>query len=561
MTSRLLKFSEGKGQMGGSRRCETLGEAAGLKRWTAMAVLCSSLAFGCAPIQKPEAKTSIQETRPVKEVPEAVAEKTPEVNPKVEALVNVLGDENAEVRVNAVQDLGDAAKNEADMGAVVGALAKALGDENAEVRGNAARHLGSAAESGADISAGVGALGDLLGDPGFYGSPHAYFCNSISGDAADALGSAVVNEKSRDAALKVLKMALQNGNNHVRAGAAYALKGAAKKGADIICIVGALLEDRDVLVRAHATAALGYAAEKGADISAFVGVLGKLLGDKDYKVRQDAARDLGYAAEKGADISAFVGTLGKLLGDQVPWDMFWSTDVTALAQATTNEKSRDAALKVLGAALKDKRPYVRTGAAYALGYAAEKGADISPFVGALRAGLINEDVRISAAGALAYAATNEKSRAAALKILGAALESKNVNVRSDVATALGNVAENGTDISPFVGAVGKLLEDDRVRWIAASVLGSAAGSGADIRPFVGALVKALGDNGGFVQGAAAYALGNAAVNEKSRDDVLKALGAALEDPDANVRSGAVRALRNAGEKGVDISAFAEKMRQ
>jgi len=70
---------------------------------------------------------------------------------------------------------------------------------------------------------------------------------------------------------------------------------------------------------------------------------------------------------------------------------------------------------------------------------------------------------------------------------------------------------------------------------------------------VARLVKKLGDKDANVRMKAVWALGNAVVNEKSKDDVLNALGKALGDNDKNVRLNAAAALGYASWKGADIT--------
>lgn len=181
----------------------------------------------------------------------------------------------------------------------------------------------------------------------------------------------------------------------------------------------------------------------------------------------------------------------------------------------------------LAVALGNPNVEIRRDAAWSLANAAKAGVDISDAISALGVALDvgDFDVRNASIQALTTATANHKSRNAALNVLGAALGNKSDKVQGDAAWALGKVAEDGVDITAFVGA----------------------------------LVKALGA-GRTVRVHATMTLEHAIINKTSRNAALKVLGAALDDMDADVRSGAAGVLRNVAENGVDTRAFDEKLK-
>jgi HEAT repeat protein len=187
-------------------------------------------------------------------------------------------------------------------------LAARLGDSDQKAKLSAARDLTDAAAQGADITIAIPALMNALSDKD----------EEVWNKAADALSKAIMNHKSRDAALSEVKCAL-SGDTQTRWKAAVVLWRAIDKGADIPAAIPALanaLSDAVEAVREMAVEALTSAVARGADITPAIPALVHALSDENANVRRKAAYVLGHSMFYGANITAAISALAKALSDE-----------------------------------------------------------------------------------------------------------------------------------------------------------------------------------------------------------------------------------------------------
>jgi HEAT repeat protein len=270
-------------------------------------------------------------------------------------------------------------------------------------------------------------------------------------------------------------------------------------------------------------------------------ILSKALQDADQDIRAWAIDGL---RELGEDAFPAVPALIEAMAAEK------QTVVAASALGRIGRR----ALPALMAAMKDKRPNLRWGAALAVeemcsqivGVQREDGgvdilagfpkavAEAATVVTSLAELLADADafVRIRAAVTLAQMGPGaEPAIPALLKAMG----DLDKQARLDIFTALARIGRKSDLVAPAL--IGKLKSDDpEVRWAAATALrwlGSAGG------PAVEALVTALRDANPVVC-AAAEALGE--IGGKAKDAV-PALKSLLKHPDGDVRKAAASALK------------------
>ena len=175
---------------------------------------------------------------------------------------------------------------------------------------------------------------------------------AVRGSAADDLGNAATNKKTKELVLNLLVEKLSDKNPVVRPGAARALRNAARNGVDISLAIPALekeLYSKNRLIKEYAAEALGNTTMNAAvNEKTKERVLNLLIGklsDRDWDVRKNVAYAWGNAAEKGVDISAAVPKLVKLLSDEYTGVRWGAT--YALANAARNCKTRKEVIAIL----------------------------------------------------------------------------------------------------------------------------------------------------------------------------------------------------------------------
>lgn len=140
--------------------------------------------------------------------------------------------------------------------------------------------------------------------------------------------------------------------------------------------------------------------------------------------------------------------------------------------------------------------------------------------------------------------------------LAAQLESGDENVRFNAAYALANAAERGENISLAIPALTPLLAEDNVklRRVVLAALGYAAGGGSDLSGAIGSLGAALQDPDEQVRANAAGAL-VLAVEESGADihRIFPSVETALSDPNQSIRWAAIRLLADAAGNGENMA--------
>ena len=358
-------------------------------RTTAIILLCSSPALGCG-------SSSIQPTAPAQEQTGIGKSK----DTTIDSLVKTLSEGDAKARVYAAEALENAALKGADISPVVEALGNALSYLDVEARKGAARALGNAVMNEKSRDA---AIRTLVKKALFDKNPSVRDC------VTEALRDAAGNVKTRDAAINALVNALSDGDVQVREGAGWALWGAAGK-TDITPAIGSLLKalsDGNEAVRKGAARALGGAVFNEESRVAAINALVNALSDEDGGKREGASEALMQAAQY-TDITPAVDALGNALSG---WNVHVRVNASrALEYALMNEKSRDVAMKTLVKALSDGDVRVRGKAAEAL-WGAAKRTDITPAIGVLVKAASDEDgnVRDYAYEALSLASQRSAS--------------------------------------------------------------------------------------------------------------------------------------------------------
>ncbi|MDO8553246.1 MAG: HEAT repeat domain-containing protein, partial [Candidatus Micrarchaeota archaeon] len=209
----------------------------------------------------------------------------------------------------------------------------------------------------------------------------------------------------------------------------------------------------------------------------------KLLGDRNLIVAYGANIVLGNIAPT-VDITIALPKLTELLSFKKPDRMVYfihHDNITTLALATKNIKTRDAVLKLLIDKLSDKNPLVRENATKALGNTALAEVDNSIAVPHLTKRLKdrNNSVKYAAAVALGYTGQMGTNISIAIPKLTDLLRSKKRYARMGASSAFALSAGHGNDISIAIPALVGCLTDVLVRFDACTALTELAKTGDD----------------------------------------------------------------------------------
>jgi len=314
-----------------------------------------------------------------------------------------LQDQDETVRASVAEALKKIGSPEAlrALKETIPALIQALQDRDPEVRSNAAYTLGGKGEGAVDA---VPALIQLLKDQN----------GDVRSNSAGALGQIGTPEaiKAAKGAIPALVQALQNKDIRVTAAGALgqigtpeAIKAAEGAVPDLI----QALQDQDDSARRTAAVALGKVGESAKDA---VPALIQALQDEDSGVRGNAAWALGEIGEGIPDaIKAAVDAVPALiqaLQDQNGWVR--GNSASALVSIGTPDaiKAANRAVPALIHALQDKETMVRASAAEALGQIGSVGA-VPALIQTLKDQ--EEDVRYYTAEALKKIGTSEALKA------------------------------------------------------------------------------------------------------------------------------------------------------
>ncbi|MEJ5343928.1 MAG: HEAT repeat domain-containing protein [Chloroflexus sp.] len=428
----------------------------------------------------------------------------------VPALVPVLRDGYADVREAAAAALGQ-------IGApAVPALVQALGDGDANVRRAAAAALGQIGDAAA-VPALVRALGD--GE------------RQVREAAAAALGQ--IGDAQ---AVPALVRALKYGNALVRWAAAAAL---GKIGAPAVPALVRALRDGDWKMRRAAAEALGAIGN-----TQVVPALVEVLGDENWYVRRAAAAALGQIGD-----AQTVPALVRALGDE-EWEVRWA------AAAALGQIGDVTAVPALVQSLSDAEWWVRRIVVEALGEIGDVTA-VPALVQSL--GDTERWVRLAAARVLQQIGTSAipvlivmlgdakwEMRRAAVMVLGEigdaaaipelliALDDVSAEVREAAAEALGKIGD-AMVVPELIRVLGDA--DGKVREVAAVFLGEIGCTAA-----VTSLIGVLDDKEWLVRRAAAEALG-----EIGDAVAVLTLIRTLSDREWLVRTAAAAALGKIGD--------------
>jgi|GEM_PF-1322535 len=281
----------------------------------------------------------------------------------------------------------------------------------------------------------------------------------------------------------------------------------------------------------------------------------RLLADSKPAIRKAAAEFLANAAADGN----FRMTVLSELANAITSDL--------LARASAHEAIRMAkklgvdvspAIGMVAGKIADTDPKVRRAALQGIVQFSSEGIGIQDTVPALAAALSDGDpgVRADAGEALARAADKGADVSKVMDAMVAALSDSETNVKINVMRAIGNAASRGIDTSAAAPGVGRMLFDDNkdVRHYAVITLGDMAKHGTDITSEVIILARgAVSDTDERVRAGAASALREAAEKGLDISAAAPMLGAALLNTLPGTRDAVAEALGAAGERGCDIS--------
>ncbi len=347
----------------------------------------------------------------------------------VPSLIAALADTDAQVRLAAVQSLG-----EFDDDRVIRALSNALrNDTDAAVRNMAAWALGNI-EDDAGVPALVHAVKNDRDD-------------KVRATAIWALGQI----ESASAVPALTEILRSSGDAGVRKQVVWALGQIEDESA--VPALAAALGDRDESVRNMAVWALGEIESDKA-----VGPLTDVLRSSNSAMRKQAAWALGQIEDEAA-----VPALSAVLRDS-------NVEVRTTAAWALGQIESEAAVPALAQALKDANAGVRKQAAWALGQ-----IEARPAPQALIDALKDSDVGVRAMASWALSQIEDPASAPALR---AAMRDANPEVRRSVLRALTQLGDEAA-----IEALAEMLKDPdpEVRRAAAAALGG-RGSWPDPRP-------------------------------------------------------------------------------
>jgi hypothetical protein len=281
----------------------------------------------------------------------------------------------------------------------------------------------------------------------------------------------------------------------------------------------------------------------------------RLLVDSKPEIRKAAAEFLANAA---ADENFRMMVLSELT-NAITSDL--------LARSSAHEAIRKAgklgvdvspAVGMMAKNLADYNPKVRRAALQGLIQFSSDGIGIQDTVPALAAALSDEDpgVRGDAGEALVRTAEKGADVLRVMPALIAALSDSEKIVKINVIRAVGNASRKGIDTSSAASEIGRILLDENndVRHYAVITLTAMAKARIDITSeLVGLARCAVSDADERVRAGAASALREAAEKGLDISAAVPMLGAALLNPLPGTRDSAAEALGTAGERGCDIS--------
>jgi HEAT repeat protein len=372
------------------------------------------------------------------------------------------------------------------------------------------------------------------------------FDSNVKRAAAEAVGQAAMQIKLSNEVLMELLPLLKDSDLDVRRTAAMVVGQAAKQiklPTEVLMVLLSLLKDWDEDVRAVAAQVVGQAAKynPGEVLSTVL----TLLKDFEREVRKAAAHALGEAATQNP-IEVLTAIL-PLLKD-VSWDTR-AAAAKAVGQAAMQIKLSNEVLMELLPLLKDSDLDVRRTAAVAVGQATMQIKLPTEVLMALLPLLkdSDSDVRKTAAMVVGQAAKQIKLPTEALIALLPLLKDSDKDVRVAAAEAMEQTTRHNSTEVPI--ALLPLLKDSDSYVIraAAKVIGQAANQIKLPTEVLMALLPVLKDFDSNVKRAAAEALGQAAKQIKLSNEVLMELLPLLKDSDSDesVRRAAVEAMGQA----------------
>lgn len=499
----------------------------GVATWAAAQ---DSLSKSIEALASPDEKVRVQAI-------DALGRMGPGAKEAVKALTAQLNDKAPSVRAHAafaLQSIGPAAAEATE------SLIKAVSDPDAHVRRMAINALSHVQ---ADPKLAMAALGQALHDP----DP------AVRVTALNALTSA------GEAAVPTLTAALDDQETRYWATLALGELGSQAKPA-VQGLIGALKDDRPE-VRREVLMALGHI---GPDASTAASAVAPYLASSDPAVCHAAAFALGRMGSGAADAA---GALGKALESKD--QLLRTVSAWALARIDPkNEASRDKAIALFTATLKDENPRVQVAALKGLVELENDPAKLVPILAdAICQGdppLVDEALAVvsslgeAATPALIEALKRPEACARATALIGrlgskastavpalvASLGDQDPEVRREVLLSL---ASMGADAAPAKTAVTKALGDPevRVRTVAAYALGSMGTVAASAAP---ELRRELESTDPVLRVASAWAL----VHVSQRSDlvapeVLPVLLQGLKNQSVAVRRGSAEALGRLGK--------------
>lgn len=418
--------------------------------------------------------------------------------------------------------------------AAVPALMLALHNNNAEVRHEAIQALG---DLGKDAREAIPVLMPLLRDENI-GSIAAWEVGKICKEAPEAIPALVT-------------VALHDKNPTVRSNASYGLQALGEASQPAISPIIAALKSSDRELRSEASKTLGQIGKPS------VPALVEALRDRNARTRAGAALAFWHMAEHNPNViphdpgitGRAIPALRAALRDSnvvvryrallalkelrsnddslphLPIAALADEDESARLRAATDLAGTDSSLtqRIIDILVSSKEGF------YKLGYVFNKaGKDAVPILAAY---LKHPDSHVRTTAASALGEMRQDAKAAVPALIGA-LEDADRGVQMSAASALTAVTTDARQTAPvLVPALAKLDDDDTY-----GIPEIWAGLGKDAVPY---LIVALGDRSSKVRRDAALALAQIGKDAKA---AVPQLYKALKDDDANVRFGAVQAL-------------------
>jgi HEAT repeat protein len=317
----------------------------------------------------------------------------------------------------------------------------------------------------------------------------------------------------KEEAIAALVELLQDKDDSVRSGAAFALGELGKASENVIAALLERLQDEHDSVRSGAAYALGLSGKASENV---IAALLERLQDEHDSVRSGAAYALGNL---GNGLENVIAALLERLKDK--HDSVRSGAVSALGNLGNGSENVIAALLER---LQDEHDSVRSGAAIALG---ELGNGLENVIAALLERLQDEHDSVRSGAAIALGLSGKASENVIAALLER-LQDEHDSVRSRAADALGNLGNGSENV---IAALLERLQDenDSVRSRAAEALGKLGKASEQV---IAALLERLKDEKDLVRYyGAADALGKLG---KNSSDVATAVAERIsQHPDSD----------------------------